>query len=192
MPEKSGIGAVANRLFRGTKGALTVAVLLGVLTLLLILPLVGAISKARADLKDVRQRLRGLVPLVHKVFLQMEDLRSMRLELVDMKRRYGGVDRIDRVLHLLTVAASEENVLIKDWTQKPKEQTGVFIKIPVRMKLLCRYTDLARYLNRITSSEYICVVTTLCLSENKEAYPKVSADMEVELVFVDPNAELGG
>jgi len=35
MFEKSRIGAVANRLFRGTKGALTVAVLLGVLTLLL-------------------------------------------------------------------------------------------------------------------------------------------------------------
>jgi len=116
----------------------------------------------------------------------------MRLKLVDMKRRYGGADRIDRVLHLLTVAASEQNVLIKDWTQKPKEQTGVFIKIPVRMKLLCRYTDLARYLNKITSSEFICVVTSLQLSEDKESYPKVSVNMEVELVFVDPNADMGG
>lgn len=192
MFEKSRIGTTVNRLFRGTKGALTVAVFLGVLTLLLILPLVGTISRARADLSDVRRKIRSLVPFVHKVFLQMEELRDMRLELVDMKRRYGGVDRIDKVLHLLTVAASEQNVVIKDWTQKPKEQTGAFIRIPVRMRLVCRYTDLARYLNKITSSEYICVVTSLKLTEERDAYPRVSVDMEVELVFVDPNAEVGG
>lgn len=191
MVKRAGGGVVLNRLFRGPKGAFIVIVILGVVALLVVLPLIGAISDARADLSDITRKFRNLVPIVHKIFLQMENLKAMRLRLVDMKRRYGGADRIDKVLHLLNIAASEQNVVIKDWIQKPKEQDGIFIKIPVKMRLICRYTDLAAYLNRITSAEYICVVTSLLLSDNREVYPNISVCMTIELVFVDPNVEIG-
>ncbi|MCX7702991.1 MAG: type 4a pilus biogenesis protein PilO [Planctomycetota bacterium] len=191
MAQESGIKKIMGKIFRGPKGMFATLLLLGILMVVVVLPLLGAISSARAGLLDTQEKLQRLIPSIYKLSRQMERVRRMRLELLDMKNRYGGADRAEKVFHLLTSVAAEHKVKISSLEPKPKEQKGVFIRIPVRLTLACRYADLAKYLNAITSAEYICVVTSLSITENRELYPEVSVDMQIELVFVDPYVEVG-
>jgi|GEM_PF-2663232 hypothetical protein len=192
MAQKVRIKAALNKIFRGPKGAFFTVVLLTTLSLLIVLPLIISILKVRADLVSTQRSLNNLIPAVYRISHQMNKEKKMRLELLEMKHRYGGAEEAQKAFNFLTLAASNNNITLKNWERESKEQKGAFIRIPVKMALVCRYADLARYLNVITSSDYICVVTSLNISENRELYPKVSVSIQVELVFIDQSVEIGG
>lgn len=158
--------------------------LMAVLVILVYLPKVRRLSRAKEEFEKEAERLRSN----HELIDNMVDIRAQyeaaRVELEQRRRLHAGQHQIAETHLALTVAGEGLDLELRAITPSPQEKVRLFTKLPLELDIEASYRFFAEYIDRITRTARLLDVRRIEIIGNNVIYPRLRIKLLVDAYFL--------
>ncbi len=143
------------------------------------------LAAAKAEAGDAHRSLALKLRRLEQAGRLRRAVDALEGRLLKLKQRFGDPSSITSAVAEVANVARRYNVEVVGLEEPGTCRTGNLFRSMLRLRLRARYRDLADFLHHLTNSTFLMQIKKMKIAYDGEAYPKVSAEMEMEVVLIE-------